>query len=447
MNKLGIPKGMNDFSPNKMVKRDYIISIIKGIVAEFGYMPIETPAMEKMETLTGKYGDEGDRLIFKILNSGDFLAKSNFSARTKSNELSKQIVKKALRFDLTVPLARYVVQNQNEITFPFKRYQIQPVWRAERPQKGRFREFYQCDVDVIGTNSLLAEVELIQLVDKVFSSLKLPKITLNINNRKLLEGVVEWLGEKNKFNDIITAIDKLDKMSIEKVSEELKLKNISDEAISKINSITNLTNNDTLTTLRDILKDSEQGKIGLSEIEYIFNKVGKLNLNICFKPTLARGLDYYTGTIFEVVCNSLRIGSILGGGRYDNLAGIFGLKNVSGVGLSFGLDRIFLILEELGLFPENIESFTKLMFVNFGKEGLDKALKYASVLRDEGISTEVYPDNLKLKKQLNYANSKSIPFVALIGSDEITSDTITIKDMNSGKQNSYTLEELINLIK
>lgn len=444
MNKVGIPKGMNDFSPNQMVKRNYIISNIKKVFEQFGFMPIETPSIEKIETLQGKYGDEGDRLIFKILNSGDFLSKIDVVANTTSKEISKKIVNKGLRYDLTVPLARYVVQNKNDITFPFKRYQIQPVWRAERPQKGRYREFFQCDADVIGTKSLISEIELIQIVDNVFTLLELPNVILKVNNRKILEGIAEVIGAPEKLTDITIALDKIDKISVEKVEEELLSKGICKKAIEKLNKI--IISGDEILKLREILKDSLRAQEGIDELQYIFKNIEKTNIKLSFEPTLARGLDYYTGMIFEAVCTTSSIGSILGGGRYDNLTGVFGLKDVSGVGLSFGLERICLLLDNLNLFPENIETFTQVMFVNFGNDCVVTAIKYSKELRKRGFSVEVYPDDVKLKKQLNYANKKKIPFVVMIGAEEIESKKISIKNMLTGEQILSDINGLVKIL-
>ena len=444
MNKVGTPKGMNDFSPNQMVKRNYIISNIKKVFEQFGFMPIETPSIEKIETLQGKYGDEGDRLIFKILNSGDFLSKVDLVESTTSKEISKKIVNKGLRYDLTVPLARYVAQNKNDITFPFKRYQIQPVWRAERPQKGRYREFFQCDADVIGTKSLISEIELIQLVDNVFKSFELSNVTLKINNRKILEGIAETIGVPEKLTDITIALDKLDKIPVEKVEEELLSKGIGKKEIEKLNKI--ISSGFEILNLREILKDSSRAQEGIDELQYIFKNIEKTNIKLSFEPTLARGLDYYTGIIFEAVCTSSSIGSILGGGRYDNLTGVFGLKDVSGVGLSFGLERISLLLDDLDLFPKNIETFTQVMFVNFGNDCVVTAIKYSTELRKRGFSVEVYPDDVKLKKQLNYANKKKIPFVAMIGTEEIESKKISIKNMLTGEQILSDINGLVKIL-
>ena len=444
MNKVGIPKGMNDFSPNQMVKRNYIISNIKKVFEQFGFMPIETPSIENIETLQGKYGDEGDRLIFKILNSGDFLSKVDIVANNTSKEISKKIVNKGLRYDLTVPLARYVVQNKNDITFPFKRYQIQPVWRAERPQKGRYREFFQCDADMIGTKSLISEIELIQLVDNVFTLLALPNVILKVNNRKILEGISEVIGAPEKLTDITIALDKLDKIPIEKVEEELFSKGIAKKAIEKLNKI--IISGDEILKLRETLKDSLRAQEGIDELQYIFKNIEKTNIKLSFVPTLARGLDYYTGIIFEAVCTTSSIGSILGGGRYDNLTGVFGLKDVSGVGLSFGLERICLLLDNLNLFPKNIETFTQVMFVNFGNDCIVTAIKYSKELRNRGFSVEVYPDDVKLKKQLNYANKKKIPFVAIMGNEEIESKKISIKNMVTGEQILSDINGLVKIL-
>lgn len=450
--KPSIPKGTRDFSPEEMVRRNYIFDTIKTIFQRYGFLPIETPAMENLSTLTGKYGEEGDQLIFKILNSGDFLLKaesSKLEARN-SKQLISDISEKALRYDLTVPFARYVVQHQNEITFPFKRYQIQPVWRADRPQKGRYREFYQCDADVIGSNSLLNEVELIQMIDDVFSALKVPVI-IKINNRKILSGVAEVIGEYDKIVDITVAIDKLDKIGVEKVKDEMKLKGVSDKAIAQLQPLIELKGNtvEKLNALKRILASSEIGKTGITELEYIFNYAGFLgNKNIEFDITLARGLNYYTGAIFEIQTNKGTFtSSICGGGRYDDLTGIFGLPNVSGVGISFGADRIYDVMEELNLFPDSSGATTKVMFVNFGIEEEKHCLQLLVKVRAAGINAEIYPEAAKMKKQMGYADAKKILYVVLAGSEEMKTGSLALKNMQTGDQQKLTIEDIIKVIK
>jgi histidyl-tRNA synthetase len=451
--KPGIPKGTRDFSPLEMVKRNYIFSKIRETFQLFGYQPIETPAMENLDTLMGKYGEEGDKLIFKILNSGDYLDKVDGSllVAKDAKKLTTSISEKALRYDLTVPFARYVVQHQNEITFPFKRYQIQPVWRADRPQKGRYREFYQCDADVIGSPSLLNEVELIQLMDDVFSRLGL-QVKLLMNNRKILSGIAEVLGEADKIIDITVAIDKLDKIGVEKVKEELVTKGVSADAITKLQPILEFagTGEEKIGLLSSMLSASEVGKKGIEEVEEIFGytKSQKFTaINLELDITLARGLNYYTGAIFEVKVDepaSNFTGSICGGGRYDDLTGIFGLPGMSGVGISFGADRIYDVLEELNKFPEEAAHTTKLLIVNFGVEETGYALQILKLVRDAGISAELYPDNAKMKKQMSYADDRKIPFVILAGSDERLNNQVTLKDMRSGDQQKIALSELVN---
>jgi len=450
--KPSIPKGTRDFGVSEMVKRNYIFNIIRTVFQLYGFKPIETPAMENLSTLLGKYGEEGDRLIFKILNSGDFLSgmPENSFIAAKSQEVLKFITEKALRYDLTVPFARFVVMHQNEITFPFKRYQIQPVWRADRPQKGRYREFSQCDVDVIGSNSLLNELELIQIVDQIFSQLKIA-IVIKLNNRKILTGIAEVIGEAEKIIDITVAIDKLDKIGLDGVNKELSQKGISESAISKLQPIIQLSGDSEqkLNVLKDVLKDSPTGLLGITEVETIFEylKAIKIKSAVEFDLTLARGLNYYTGAIFEVKAQDAAMGSIAGGGRYDDLTGIFGLPDVSGVGISFGADRIYDVLTELKLFPENAEGTTQLLFVNFGPAEEKYCLQILTEVRQKGICAELYPSSAKMKKQLDYANSYNIPYVAIVGSDEMNSGTIMLKNMNSGQQNKVALHDLINLLK
>ncbi|MDA7787354.1 histidine--tRNA ligase [bacterium] len=445
--KPSIPKGTRDFSPAVMLKRNYLMGIIKQAFQTFGYLPIETPSMENLSTLMGKYGEEGDRLIFKILNSGDYLNKVDLTSDLESKQLTTKISEKALRYDLTVPFARYVVQNQNEITFPFKRYQIQPVWRADRPQKGRFREFFQCDADVVGSPSLLYEVELIQLYDTVFTQLNLPTV-VKINNRKVLSGIADVVGEADKLIDITVALDKLDKIGLAKVKEEMQNKGVSDAAIQKLDPILKMSGgaNEKLATMRSVLAASPVGLEGLAELQTVVDKVNVLGLETAeldFDLTLARGLNYYTGSIFEVEAKGVEMGSIGGGGRYDDLTGIFGLKDLPGIGVSFGLDRIYLVAEELNLFPSLEADFSQVLFVNFGEVEADYCLKALRDLRRAGVNSELYPDAAKMKKQMNYANKKGIPYVALVGEDEMKSGLLTVKNMNDGAQFNLSLEDLI----
>ncbi|MCT4640326.1 MAG: histidine--tRNA ligase [Bacteroidales bacterium] len=450
--KPSIPKGTRDFSPAEMSRRNYIFNTIKKVFKLHGYLPIETPAMENLSTLMGKYGEEGDKLLFKILNSGDFLKKAS-PEDINNRELGKlttAICEKGLRYDLTVPFARYVVQHQNDITFPFKRYQIQPVWRADKPQRGRYREFFQCDVDVIGSDSLLNELELIQIIDKVFSELDINIVT-KINNRKILSGIADVIGQPDKIIDITVAIDKLDKIGLDKVKEELLSKGITQEAIDKLDPILHLsgTNNEKLDTLESILASSEVGMKGITEMRKIFSYIDLTDLkyNIELDLTLARGLNYYTGAIFEVKALDVEIGSITGGGRYDDLTGIFGLKDMSGVGISFGADRIYDVLTQLDNFPAEATESTKLLFINFGEKEELHCINLISKIREAGISSEIFPSAGKMKKQMNYANKKAIPFVALVGDKEIENNIVCLKDMESGEQNDVTLEELIERLK
>ena len=441
--KPSIPKGMRDFNSDVMFRRNYIFETVKTAFECYGYAPIETPAMENIETLTGKYGDEGDRLIFKVLNSGDYLSKADLDAGTSSKDLTKQISEKALRYDLTVPFARFVVQNRNELTFPFKRYQMQNVWRADRPQKGRYREFFQCDADVIGTDSLLCEVELIQLYDAVFSQLKIPNVFICINNRKVLSGMVELMGAADLFDTVVIILDKLSAIGLNKVKEELLLKGVKSEALSILDTFLNTKN---VADLSSLLQKSDIGKKGLKELQFVMDSIAKLGLqsaNLVFDITLARGLDYYTGCILEVKANDVQIGSIGGGGRYDDLTSNFGLKDISGVGISFGIDRIYLVMEELGLFPKDIGLSTQVMFTNFGVEEANYCLPLLQQLRASGIRSELYPSSDKMKKQMNYANNKGVLFVILVGKDEMKSGVLTVKDMNTGEQSSLKISELI----
>lgn len=457
--KPSIPKGTRDFNPEQVAKRHYIFNTIRGAFETFGFQPIETPSFENSDTLMGKYGEEGDRLIFKILNSGDYLAKVNNEAYSQkdSNKLTSSISEKALRYDLTVPFARYVVQHQNEIEFPFKRYQIQPVWRADRPQKGRFREFYQCDADVVGSDSLWQEVEFIQLYDTVFSGLKLEGVTIKINNRKILSGIAEVIGASDKLIDFTVALDKLDKIGEVKVKEEMLNKGISEAGIDKLQPLFTLSGSfeTQIESLKAILSTSEEGKKGIEELDFISNAVNELGLNTAtlkLDVTLARGLNYYTGAIFEVAApETVQMGSIGGGGRYDDLTGIFGMPNMSGVGISFGLDRIYLVLEELGLFPETVNKNVEVLFINLGKKAALFSLKAIKQLRLNGINAELFPDEVtsskQMKKQMNHANKRNIPFVVIVGDEEIKSNTYALKNMVSGEQSKVSLGELTKLIK
>ncbi|MEN8137774.1 MAG: histidine--tRNA ligase [Bacteroidota bacterium] len=447
--KPGIPKGTRDFSPVEMAKRNYLFSTIKDTFKKFGFSQIETPSFENLSTLMGKYGEEGDRLIFKILNSGDYLKKADQQLLNEksSTKLTSSISEKALRYDLTVPFARYVVQHNNDITFPFKRYQIQPVWRADRPQKGRFREFYQCDADVVGSNSLLQEVEFVQLYDEVFYKLGLKDVGIKLNNRKILAGVADVADISEQLIDMTVALDKLDKIGEDKVKQEMRDKGISDEAIAKIQPLFELkgSNSEKLEKLSGLLSDSEIGIKGVEELKTVISTVEEIGLktaDLVLDVTLARGLNYYTGAIYEVEAHGVKMGSIGGGGRYDDLTGIFGLKGISGVGISFGLDRIYLVLEELGLFPDTQSEGVHVMFVNFGEKEAVYCLKAVKKLRENGINAELYPDSSKMKKQMNYANKKGIPYVALVGEEEMNSGEITIKNMESGEQNKIAFSQL-----
>ena len=452
MSKPSIPKGTRDFSPTEMVRRNYIFDTIKKSFIKYGFLPIETPSMENLKTLTGKYGDEGDKLIFKVLNSGDYLKKADKGAieEVNSAKLISSISEKALRYDLTVPFARYVVQHQNEIAFPFKRYQIQPVWRADRPQRGRYREFYQCDADVVGSNSLLYEVEIVQLLDEVLNNLGLPDFTIKINNRKVLNGIAEITGESDKIIDITVAIDKLDKIGEEGVIKELESKEVSASAIEKIKPLFLLKGDykKVISEMKTMLQDSEIGLRGIEELEFIFETINVLGLKKAtfeFDVTLARGLNYYTGAIFEVSANNVNMGSISGGGRYDDLTGIFGLKDVSGVGISFGADRIYDVLDELELFPEFSAESTQVMLVNFGVDDLF-CLQVLKELRQNGINAELYPSSAKLKKQMKYANDKNIPFVIFINEEEVASNSLELKNMLTGHQQKLTMKDVITTI-
>jgi histidyl-tRNA synthetase len=448
--KPSIPKGTRDFSPTEVAKRQYIIQIIKSNFEKFGFQPIETPSFENSETLMGKYGEEGDRLIFKILNSGDYLAKANAAhlENKDSTKLTSSISEKALRYDLTVPFARYVVQHQNEIEFPFKRYQIQPVWRADRPQKGRFREFFQCDADVVGSKSLWQEVELVQLYDTVFTALGLNGVTIKINNRKILSGIAEVIGASDKLIDFTVALDKLDKIGEDGVKKEMMEKGISEEAILKVQPLFSFTGtiSEKITQLSELLSDSAEGMKGVEELRFICDNVMKLGLNnsiLDLDVTLARGLNYYTGAIFEVAPpKSVAMSSIGGGGRYDDLTGIFGLKNMSGVGISFGLDRIYLVIEELNLFPETVTATSKALFINYGDAEAFYALQAIQKLRASGIKVELYPDNTKVAKQFQHADKRGIPFAVIIGEQEMASNSYSLKNLVTGEQVSFDFEGL-----
>ncbi len=452
--KPSIPKGTRDFNPSEIAKRNYIFDIIKKNFQTYGFQPIETPSFENSDTLLGKYGEEGDRLIFKILNSGDFLRKVDDATYTdkNSNSIAPKITEKALRYDLTVPFARYVVMHQNELDFPFKRYQIQPVWRADRPQKGRFREFFQCDADVVGSDSLLQEVELIQLYDAVFSDLKLEGATIKMNNRKILAGIAEVIGAKDLLIDFTVALDKLDKIGEDGVKKEMFAKGISEEAIEKASPLflPQGSNDEQLERLDALLKDSEEGKKGLEELRFILETIAVLGLqsaNLSIDVTLARGLNYYTGAIFEVAApEGVKMGSIGGGGRYDDLTGIFGLKNVSGVGISFGLDRIYLVLEDLGLFPEAIDQSLQVLCVNFGDKEALSALKLVSQLRKQGVKADIYPSSAKMQKQMKYANNRNVPYVVLIGEQELDENSFVVKNMKKGTQEKYSLNKVADFV-
>ncbi len=465
--KPSIPKGTRDFGPQEMSRRNYIFNTIREVYSLYGFEQIETPAMENLSTLMGKYGEEGDKLLFKILNSGDFLRgiSTEDLANGATGHLAAQLCEKGLRYDLTVPFARYVVQHREELALPFRRYQIQPVWRADRPQKGRYREFYQCDADVVGSDSLLCEVELMQIVDEVFRRFGI-RVCIKINNRKILSGIAEMIGEADKIVDITVAIDKLDKIGLDAVNEELREDGISEEAIQKLQPIINLsgTNEEKILTMREVLAGSEVGQKGIDEVEYVLNKFkgarGKEQENTsspsnplapCTSPlapnleldlTLARGLNYYTGCIFEVKALDVEIGSITGGGRYDNLTGIFGMPGLSGVGISFGADRIYDVLNQLNLYPEAVTTTTQVLFINFGEKETDYSLPIISQLRGQGIRCEIYPDASKMKKQMQYANQKGIPFVVMTGETEMQAGKVMLKNMTSGEQKLVAPEDI-----
>lgn len=447
MQKPSIPKGTRDFSPEEMAKRNYIFDTIKQVFLLYGFQQIETPAMENLSTLMGKYGEEGDKLLFKILNSGDFLKSVTDTQLTERNcpHLTPLISEKGLRYDLTVPFARYVVQHRNELQFPFKRYQIQPVWRADRPQKGRYREFYQCDADIVGSDSLINEIELISLIDDVFSRFGI-NITIKLNNRKILSGIAEIIGAPEKIIDITVAIDKIDKIGIENVNAELREKEINDTAIETLQPLLQLsgTNEEKLKTLRSMLSNSEIGIKGIEELQYVIDNVNTIGIKSTLEldVSLARGLNYYTGSILEVKANDTEMGSITGGGRYDNLTGVFGMEGVSGVGISFGADRIFDVLNTLNLYPSDTCSSTKVMFTNFGEQEAQASLKYVMTLRKAGISAELYPESAKMKKQMGYADTKKIPYVAIVGESELAENIITLKDMSTGEQAKLSITQI-----
>ena len=450
--KPSIPKGTRDFGPIEMAKRNYIFNTIREVYALYGFQQIETPAMETLQTLMGKYGEEGDKLLFKVLNSGDFLAKASDEELQERNalHLAAKLCEKGLRYDLTVPFARYVVMHREELQLPFKRYQIQPVWRADRPQKGRYREFYQCDADVVGSDSLLNEVELMQIVDTVFSRFGI-RVQIKINNRKILSGIAEVIGAADKIVDITVAIDKLDKIGIDNVNAELREDGLSDEQIEKLQPIIMLsgTNDEKLATIAEVLNGTETGQKGVEELRFILNTLKTVGLKneIQLDLTLARGLNYYTGAIFEVKALDVQIGSITGGGRYDNLTGIFGMPGLSGVGISFGADRIYDVLNQLELYPKDSVTTTQLLFINFGDKETAYCMPVINKVRAEGIRAEIYPDAAKMKKQMSYANAKQIPFVALAGENEMNEGKVTLKNMETGEQKMLTPDELIELLK
>lgn len=446
--KPSIPKGTRDFGPAEMGRRNYIFDTIRNVFKRYGYQPIETPSMETLATLLGKYGEEGDKLLFRVLNSGDYMkdVPDNLAAEKASNSISSYIAEKGLRYDLTVPFARFVVQYRNDIVFPFRRYQIQPVWRADKPQKGRYREFYQCDVDVVGSDSLLNEAELVQIIDQVFQLLNL-KVVVKLNNRKVLAGIAEYIGHPDKITDITVAIDKLDKIGIDKVNQELMDRGIPEDAVAKLQPVIHLsgTNQQKIDTLRSVLQASDLAQKGLDELYVVFRYLEAMNVKceVELDLTLARGLNYYTGAIFEVKSAEVAIGSICGGGRYDNLTGIFGLPGVSGVGISFGADRIYDVLEQAGKFPADAATSTKLLLVNFGATEELYCLNVLAALRAAGIASEIYPESAKMKKQMGYADARKIPYVLLVGEEEMQTGLLTLKNMNDGSQAKLTVDELI----
>ncbi|MBO4803332.1 MAG: histidine--tRNA ligase [Muribaculaceae bacterium] len=449
--KPSIPKGTRDFSPIEMARRNYIFNTIKDVFLLYGFQQIETPAIENLSTLMGKYGEEGDKLLFKILNSGDYLkdAPDDLLTAHDSLHLTSKISEKGLRYDLTVPFARYVVQHRNDLQMPFKRYQVQPVWRADRPQKGRYREFYQCDADIVGSDSLWNEVELVTMIDEVFNRFKI-NVAIKLNNRKILSGIAEVIGAADKIVDITVAIDKLDKIGIDNVNAELREKGLNEDAIATLQPLLNLdgSNEECLDSMTKMLAGSEIGMKGVEEMRYVLEQVAAMGTRarVEFDVSLARGLNYYTGTIFETKALDVTIGSILGGGRYDNLTGIFGMPGLSGVGISFGADRIYDVLNALDLYPADTMATAKVMFVNFGETEAAMSLRHIMSLRRAGISAELYPDSAKMKKQMNYANDRQIPFVAIVGADEVQNGTIALKDMKTGEQQSLTIEQTIALL-
>lgn len=449
--KPSIPKGTRDFLPDVMVRRNYIFDTIKGVFKRFGFQPIETPSMENLSTLLGKYGEEGDKLLFRILNSGDFMSGVQQNGEPlQAEKIAGKICEKGLRYDLTVPFARFVVQYRDQIAFPFRRYQIQPVWRADRPQKGRYREFYQCDVDIVGSNSILNEAELVQIVDEVFNALKI-NVVLKINNRKVLAGIAEYIGKPDALVDITVAIDKLDKIGIDAVNAELAQKGLDATAIEKLQPILFMKGDarEKFTQLKSLMSGIEVGEKGIEELETLFDYIDDMNVGIEYELdlTLARGLNYYTGAIFEVKAKDVAMGSISGGGRYDNLTGIFGLQGVSGVGISFGADRIYDVLTELNLFPEKNGDITEVIFLNFGPKEERYCLPYLQQLRRNGINAEIYPDAAKLQKQMKYADQRGIPVVVMAGEDEMNNKTFTVKFMKEGRQEKIAAENLIEIIK
>lgn len=450
--KPSIPKGTRDFGPVEMARRNYIFDTIREVFKLYGFSQIETPAMENLSTLMGKYGEEGDKLLFKILNSGNWPASlENIDLQSESiGHLTSKISEKGLRYDLTVPFARFVVQHRNELTMPFKRYQIQPVWRADRPQKGRYREFYQCDADVVGSDSLINEIELLSLIDEVFSRLGI-NISIKLNNRKVLSGIAELVGQPDKLIDITVAIDKIDKIGIENVKAELSERGISEESIERLIPILEINGStqERIATLSEILKEVETGAKGVSELEEVISGINNLGLkaNIELDVSLARGLNYYTGTIIEVKAKDVAIGSITGGGRYDNLTGVFGMPGLSGVGISFGADRIYDVLNALDLYPDSASATTRVMFTNFGKSEADVSMKYLKLFREAGISAEIYPDAAKMKKQMQRANDLAIPFVAIVGEEEMKQGLVTLKNMADGSQKMLTVDDAIAMVK
>jgi len=452
VNKPSIPKGTRDFGPPEMIRRNFIFSIVREVFKKYGYLPIETPAMEKLDSLLGKYGEEGDKLLFRILNSGDFLSRLEPGDLhdAQSISFSNQITEKGLRYDLTVPFARFVVQHRNEISFPFKRFQIQPVWRADRPQKGRYREFFQCDVDVIGSKSLLSEVELLQIIDEVFGRLGI-RIAIKLNNRKVLAGIAEAIGQKERMVDLTVAIDKIDKIGLDNVINELLEKDFTEESIRQLKPVLEFSGEmkDKLEMLTEMLGSSQTGLAGIVELTRIFNYLERVHIqsNIELDLSLARGLNYYTGAIIEVIAMDTRMGSVCGGGRYDDLTGIFGLKDVSGVGVSFGADRIYDVMSQENLFPVDLTQTTRVMFVNFGEEEEKYCLQLLEKIRKAGISAELYPESTKMKKQMAYANEKKVEFVALVGPDEILRNQVALKNMETGDQQDLSPDELIVFLK